>query len=244
MTYTEELANAIDCWIKAKSTRSLSMLSRLAQVSYSSARRAAQKEVETSQQICLKIAAVIMSRAEYLEFTAKYWPDLNRFIAKITPPVSKDSILVDFMQSEKHFMVLVLASSADGTSREEAVECFGRGIEPYFNEIVDSGCVNLTSNGRWKLNEDFGSPSFELARKMMIAFIANHNRKNDDVSGTTTSWVCWESVNGETARNVNMKIKKCASEIFEEVSDPRNKGNVLVCSGVYSGIMKGVEEVL
>ncbi len=244
MTYDEELSSAIQAWIEEKESRNMSMLARLANVSYSSVRRAVQKECVASQQTCVQIASIVMPKPEYLEFVERYWPNLKKYVAGISNySPNKDDVLQAFMESEEHFMVMTLASSENGTNHEEVKNIFGERYLPIFEELIQSACLKLGKNQRWKIIDNFSSPSFELARKMLSAFLSHHNKVIDEINGATTSWAAWESVKPETARDITDILAKSCAEVTNKLTDPQNKGNVLVCTGIYSGILKGRDEL-
>ncbi len=240
----EELSAAIKIWLEDKESRNMSMLARLAKVSYSSVRRAVQKECVASQQTCVQIASVVMAKPEYLEFVERYWPNLKKYVAGISNySPNKDDVLQAFMESEEHFMVMTLASSENGTNHEEVKNIFGERYLPIFEELIQSACLKL-ENSKWKIIEGFSSPSFELARKMLSAFLSHHNKVIDEINGGTTSWAAWESVKPETALEIAEILVKSCAEVTNKLTDPQNKGDVLVCTGIYSGILKGRDELL
>lgn len=241
MTYSQHIAFAIDNWIKAKPNRSISMLARLAQVSYSSTRRAAQRECESSKEVGLAIASVVMEEREYQEFVVTYFPHLKRYLVETAYRPNPNEQILYYLQSENYCKIVVLAGSSSGTNEDEVRERFGANAVNHFKELVEVGLLERMDNGNWQYVSDIGFSSYDLARTVLSLCTKICDKNNDYRKGASTSWVGWESVNEKTARRLYDLATDYTSEVSRIIKDPDNKGDVLIFSGILSNVLKGEE---
>lgn len=214
------------------------MLAKLTNVSYASVRRAALQECEPSQQTCLKIASVVMDKAEYQCFIDKNWPHLMQ--TNVSYPAGNESIYLQrFLESEEHFLIIALSSISKGVTKTEVMSRLGSHFERPFQELIDSGFLKKNQNERWIFEDSVGSPSMELARKMLSCFLKVHDKRTDDIGEGSVSWVAWESVSTKAAKEVYQLLNECSTSVANVIADPNNKGDVLICSGLYTGILAG-----
>lgn len=244
MAINQDLAESISLWLEQKKgTRSLNMLARTACVSYSSARRAAQGEGGVTQGIALSIASVVMAEAQLKEFAQEHWPHLKRFVVDVAHQPLDSEELIDFVKSESHFKLLVLASSNEGTNEAEVQEKFGEQSLPFFHDLIDSG-VLVGKGDSWFLEKDIGSVSFELTRSCLSQLVSICDKRNDYIKGASTSYVGWKSFNVEAARKANEITARYCEEMSQLIKDPASDGDVLVFFGALSNILKGREKIL
>lgn len=244
MAVGRDLAEAISEWLeKKKGTRSLYMLARLASISYSSVRRAAQGEGRITQGIALSIASVVMSESKFKEFAHKHWPHLKRFVVDVAHhPIESEDIL-DFVKSGQHFKLLVLASSNEGTNEAEVKEKFGEQSIPFFYDLINAGILTRKGDS-WQFEKDIGTVSFESTRNCLSNLISICDKRNDYIKGASTSYVGWKSFNIEAAKKANEIATRYCEEMSKLVKNPENSGDVLIFFGVLSNVLKGREKLL
>ncbi len=242
MTFSEELASAIADWLSAKGRRSVQMLSRLSTVSNSTIRRAMQKECMPSQENTFLIASVVMNRQDFNDFVSRHWPHLKEYIVDSGYRSSNNDDLLHLIRSEKHCKIIVLASSLDGTDHHEVAKKFGESALEFLDDLIDLKV--LTKKGqKWIFDENFGSMSFEVARDILSNFISMCERKNDYIKGLSSSWVGWESVSPSIAKKINALSCRYCQDVGNLITDPENRGDVLVYTGIISNVLKGQEYV-
>lgn len=238
MSISQSLCPAIDKWLSVKGSRNLSMLARLSGVSYSTVRRIMQKESEPTMDTALKLADVVMTRVERVEFAKVHAPGFAMNIAGVAYKADDDSML-EYM-SASYAPVIVLASHATGTNHDEVRYWFGDEMVRRFDELIDSGHL-LRLNGNWKLDKDIGSVSRATAREFLSAFCRMAPVVNDEVDHASVGHVGWESVNPQTAVAIFHLAMNFIREAVKLSSDKANHGDVLVFFGSFFNVMKGVE---
>lgn len=236
------LVTAIEKWMDGKRSRTLGMLARLSNVSYSTVRRAAQGEGEPSQQVALDLASVVMAENEFREFVGSHWPALRRFVVDVNYKRGEESLHA-FLNSEGHFKVIVLASGHDGTTEEEVKAKFGESHLSYLEDLIDSGFLTSKASGSWAFDREIGDVSMGLARKCLASLAGIADPKNDKIDGASTAWVGWESLSADAAVRCNNVLAKAIEELFSIFNDKANRGDVLVYAGALLNVLKGQEKL-
>lgn len=239
MSISQSLCPAIDRWISGKEARNLSMLARLSGVSYSTVRRIMQKESDPSMETALKLADVVMSLPERVEFARVHAPGLVKNIAEISYK-SDDDVMLEYMNKPLYAPVIVLASHATGTNQDEVRYWFGDDMVVRFDEMIDAGILSQC-NGNWKLDKDIGSVSRSTAREFLAAFCRMAPAANDNIDHASVGHVGWESVNHQTAVAIFHLAMNFIREAVKLTNDKANRGDVLVFFGSFFNVMKGVE---
>lgn len=238
MSISQSLCPAIDNWLSVKGSRNLSMLARLSGVSYSTVRRIMQRENEPSMETALKLADIVMTRVERIEFAKVHAPGLSRNIAEVAYKSDDDSML-EYMNAS-YAPLLVLASHAIGTNHDEVRYWFGDEMVRRFDELIDGGHLSRL-NGNWKLDKDIGSVSRATAREFLSAFCRMAPVVNDSVDHASVGHVGWESVNAKTAVAIFHLAMNFIREAVKLSNDTANRGDVLVFFGSFFNVMKGAE---
>lgn len=249
MSIQQALAIAIDSWLKAKPGRSLNMLARLAATSYSSVRRAAQGEVEQTQSTVVPIASVIMSNVELREFLRQYYPSLERAIADVrrlnsaNEPIAhieNEDAVVNFLNSEEHVKILILANSKTGTNDQEVIRKYGENYLSYFNDMKSSGILRH-DNENWYFEGAIGNVSLSLARKVLCSLAKSFDIRNDSIKHASYSYILWESLNPDAIAKIYELTERHAKEVCAIADNPDNRGDLLLVYGLLHNVIKGAE---
>jgi hypothetical protein len=241
-TTTETLATAISRWLDARPTRSLQMLARLSSVSYSTVRRVAQGEVDSSQEVAVAIASIVMPDPELRDFVGSRWPALKKFVLNVSYRTPEDD-LARFMHSEEHLRVLVLASHVHGIDEKDVIETFGQGSVPYFEDIITAGVLSKKGT-KWILDQNVGSTSLEHARQCLAIFIRMCHRRNDEITGASAAYVGWESLSKDAALKLAALEAKFCEDAFSIIADKDSRGDVLVFFGSLFNVLRGQERLV
>lgn len=243
MTIQKNLAAAIESWLEAKKGRSLHSLSRLTSVSYSSVRRAAQGEVEQEQSTVVAVASVVMKNEELKIFISKYYPELQGAVVENRDSNSyEDQGIEEFLDSDDHFVILLMANSRNGTNEKEIAHMFGESKVPYFEDIKNSN-VLVERDGRWYFEGNISIASLDLSRRLLRRILSQCDRRNDSVKYASFSYTNWESLTSEAARELYNEASNYSRRIYEITSNPKNHGNILVVMGLIHNVLKGQEEL-
>lgn len=248
MSMTESLREAIAAWLKEKPRRNLSTLARLSSVSYSTLRRIANAGSETSDDTALKIADVVMDDKALKAFAWQWMPAMAKVRTDIAYKVSspENEELLRELLADKHLTpILLLASHREGTNFEEVRAYFGEDMGQRFNRLVADGvfteCHTEKGFRNWRLVEDIGSVSLEMARDILTTMAHISPLANDELAHTSLAHVTWESVNLETALAIFHAAVDFMRKVSGLVSDKANRGDVLIMQGTYFNVLKGVE---
>jgi transcriptional regulator with XRE-family HTH domain len=239
MSISQSLCTAIESWLSGKATRNLSVLARLSGVSYSTVRRIMQLENEPSMETALKLADIVMSRVERIEFAKVHAPSLAKNIAEVSYK-SDDEMLMEYINNSSFVPVILLASHATGTNHEEVRYWFGDDMALRFDELVESGLLSRCDSN-WRLDKEIGSVSRSTAREFLRSFCRMAPAANDSINHASLCHVGWESVNPQTAIAIFHLAMNFTREAVKLTSDKSNHGDVLVFFGSFFNVMKGVE---
>lgn len=254
MTVQQSLAAAIAEWLKAKPSRSLNMLTRLASgVSYSSVRRALQGDIDQAQSTVISIASVVMSDEQLRLFLRTYYPTLERAVADVRAhdpkrdEVASDSapdeaIIIDFLKSPEHSKILILASARTGTNDEEVSRKWGENHLTAFGEMKASGILRNEGDS-WYFDSTVGNVSLALARKVLASLMAGFDSRADSVNFASYSYLRWESLNEKGVKKAYEANARHAEEIHGIFKDPENLGDKLLIFGMIHNILKGWEDL-
>lgn len=244
MSVMGELSQAIDAWVNRKpQTRTISMLSRLSNVSYSTVRRCVQGESEPSQEVALAIASVVMSDSEMRSFIGSHWPWLKRHIVDANHARGEnDDDVLEFLRSQPHFRLIVIASHVDGIDSDDVVRKFGESYLDYFEDLKNAGILH-NSGGKWVFDKEFGNVSRDLARTCLSHLLTVVPRQNDDIKNASSAYIAWESLNEEGNKLVSDEISDLCSRLYKIVSNQAYRGDILVACGAFHGILKGQEKL-
>ncbi len=232
----DKLAEAIEKWLPQRENRNLSLLSKKTATSYSTMRRIAQKEAIPSRDTALRIAQVVMHADEFNSFVDSYCSDMKRLMYK---PSDLGVEETDYTSDEKYFPIIVLASSKQGTNEAEVKDFLGRDAVKYFNDLIGSGYLNKHGEN-WRA-PDFDSYSLPKARKLMHSLLDICQAENDTIDYAAHSHVAWESLSPEAAKELHIWTHRYIKGVMEIVTNPKNSGDVLVCTGALFNVVKGQE---
>lgn len=234
MGLAESLAAGIENWLAEKPHRSMTMLARMSDVSYSSVRRLVQREGEPSHEVIMALAPIVFKKPELQEFVEQHYPQLKRFFEAASENSGKAD---DILRSKDHFRLMVLASHESGLTLEEAIRFFGEGVTPAFEDLIESGILKPSSH-RYKayIADDYvGALSFKLARKILGDMSDVYDGK---IKAPTTAWVGWESLNVDALDRCNSILAKASDEILSIIQDEKSKGSILVFMGTLLNVLK------
>jgi hypothetical protein len=247
MSIQQVLAAAISSWLNAKPNRSLHVLSRLTTASYSSVRRAAQGEVEQEQSTVVAIASVVMSEEDLRSFLRNYYPTLERAVIDVRGPDVRlddandnETSVIDFLKSDEHSKILILANSRTGTNDEEVSRKYGENYLSYFEDIKKSGILRY-NEGSWFFDGSVGNVSQVLARKVICNLAKEFDGRNDSIHHASYSYLLWESLNKDGLEKVYRCHASHAKEVYDICSDPANHGDILTVFGLLHNVLKGQE---
>lgn len=238
----EILAQSIREWLDTKPNRSLRMLARLTSISYSSVRRAAEGGAEQTQEIVLPIASFVMSPGRLNEFIRSHFPRLEKAILDVYYPANESDDIIDFILSEEHSAIIMLASSSQGTSREEVISLFGDISGDHFDDIKAAG-VLTEKDERLYLERDIGGISIHQGRKLLALIAKSCTRKGDSTPFASYANAGWESLTPEAAKDIYRIMERTGKEVHEIASKPENRGEVLVAFGMLHNVIKGADKL-
>lgn len=242
MSVVKTLGAAIESWLNQKPGRSLSMLARMSGVGYSTVRRCAQGEGDPTQEVALAIASKVMNDAAVRDFVGSYWPGLRRYVLEANHPVPEgDDDVIEFIRSEPHFKIMVMASHPEGVDAADIVRKFGEDMLPFFEDLTAAGTLRPIGNNRWLFDREYGNVSRELARECLKRLADLCPRSNDAITDGSSAYVAWESLTPEAAKEVALLTSRYCTDIYSVVSKKENHGDVLVVCGALHNILKGLE---
>ncbi len=242
MSVVKTLATAIETWLSQKPSRSLSMLARISDVGYSTIRRCAQSEGEPSQEVALAIASVVMTDTQVRSFVGDFWPGLRRYVVDANHARREgDEDILEFMRSEPHFKIMVMASHCDGIDFLDVIRKFGEDMLPFFNDLKNAGHLRPVGNDKWLFDQDYGNVSRELARASLSRLAALCPKSNDAIVDASSAYVAWESLTPKAAKEVSSLTSRYCADIYNVVSKKENHGDILVICGALHNILKGLE---
>jgi len=234
------LVQSIREWLDAKPSRCLRMLARLTSVSYSSVRRAAEGNVEQTQDIVLPIASFVMNPGRLAEFIRSYFPRFEKAVLDVYYPANDAEEILDFLLSENHAAIIMLASHKEGTTRDEVITYFGRFSAEYFDDIY-AASVLTEKDGRLYLDRDIGGISLHQGRKLLMHIAKACSRKGDSIPFASYANAGWESLTPEASKEVYRVFERAGKEVHTIASNPDNRGEVLVAFGLLHNVIKGAE---
>ncbi len=242
MSVVQTLSDAIASWLEKRPNLSLNALARLANVSYSSIRRCAQKEAEPSQKVALGIAAIVLSETDYRAFTAKHYPNLKTFVSDLNHAPTTDIALDEFIKSDEHLKIIVLASGERGIDETDVKDKFGLPHVSYFQEVVAAGL--LTKKGdKWVFDKDVGYVSLENARRWMGTFLSMYDRRCDDITGAAASYAGWQELNQSGVLAYHQATLEYCQALHKIALDPSMRGDIVVIYGALLNVVKGLEKL-
>ena len=238
----EILAESIREWLEARSNRSLRMLARLTSVSYSSVRRASEGGAEQTQEIVLPIASFVMNPSRLREFVKANFPQLEKAVLDVYYPANESDDVIDFILSDNHSAIIMLASSRQGTSRDEIIAMLGEVSAEYFDDVAAAG-VLTERDGRLYLESDIGGISIHHGRKLLSLIAKSCTRKGDSTPFASYANAGWESVTPSAAKDLYRIMERTGKEVHEIASKPENRGDVLVAFGMLHNVIKGADKL-
>lgn len=240
MSMSEILRQAINSWTEEKPARSLSVLRRLSGVSYSTLRRIAQGNGSASAETALKVADVVMTEAEFKQFTCEFMPALARTRSEISYKPKNEETL-ELLYDRKLTGIILLASHKDGTNEVEVQEMFGHETALQFRSLVEEGKLARAGGGNWRIDENIGSVNLELARELLASMAGLCCSANDSLPRASLAHVGWESVNLETAVAIYHAALTFVRTASGLAADKANRGEILIFFGSLFNVMKGTE---
>ena len=241
-TMQQMLVDAISGWYEAKPGRNGRMLARLASVSYSSVRRAESGDVEQKSDIVVPIAGVVMNPGQLGEFIRAFYPGLEKAVARADYPANQADDVMEFLLSEDHARIIMLASDPSGTSEEEVIQHYGRHALPYFQDILTAKIL-AERDGCWFFDRDIGGLSIPAGRKLLVSVAKACSQENDSISKASYALAGWEAVTPVAATKAYQIMEDAASKVCELLSDKNNRGEVLIAFGFLHNVIKGVERL-
>jgi hypothetical protein len=240
MSMPQKLREAIDRWVSGKEKRNLSMLARLGKVSYSSVRRIMQSETDDpTSNTAMKLAAVVMSKAELVAFASEFFPNMVAVRTEIFMKSEDD--LLEILEDTDYIPILLLSSHKDGTSEEEVRFFFGNEASYRFQVLVNAGHLTKVSADNWRLEKDLGSVNLETAREWISVMASICPSHNDNLKNSSIAHVGFESVNFETALAIYHAGMDFVRTTIRLTTDQNNRGDLLVMFGTLFNVLKGSE---
>lgn len=123
----KDLKDLIDAWLKDRSTRNLSLLSRQSGVPYPTLRRVYQQENTPSLETVLALLNIVTTTDSALSFLKTHFSTVGAWVGKLVKGLDSNFTAADFneeLRDRISFAILTLAS-AGGTSFEEVDHRFG-----------------------------------------------------------------------------------------------------------------------
>ena len=126
----DDLARGIEAWLERRRNASLSVLSRLSGVSYSTIRRCVNNELGTdpSLEVVMAISRVVFLKTERQTFLAEHYPNFFDVVEEfhLSEDYATDFDPANFLLDKDCARVIALASSHGGATREAIRDLLGR----------------------------------------------------------------------------------------------------------------------
>ena len=153
-----DLVEAINAWLHASKSRSLSSLSRRTHVAYSTIRRIAQNESVPHPYTALAIAEIVMNVPQRIEFLKQHFPTIGSLMdecysSSIRPEPNEES-LRRFLRLEPHNRIFNIAATRTGTTRKAIMHLSGQIGLDAVDELLDSGLLIEMPSGSIKYTHD------------------------------------------------------------------------------------------
>lgn len=236
---SEKLRIAMDSWL-TEAKRSQNMLARMAGTSQSTVRRVLQGEVAPEEGTAQRLARIVMKLADFEDFMDEMSPQTkSRNVTSNFPKQAK--LLGEALGKVENVKIITLATGSDGTDAEEVIRKFGEGYISHFDDLCNSGVLELRGK-RWFVAEnDVSDFSLELARTSLSAFISMGSRENDAIPGAAIAWGSCEAVTPKIASEIYSEILEFNTRIISKINSPESKGDILVVVGDIFNVIKGRE---
>ena len=238
-----ELATGITAWLAASSHRSLSMLARLSCVPYATVRRIAQTEVDMpSPEVSIAICDLIFTREKTCELISRYYPAIGRLLVDqslLYPPPADDS-LREYLHSEKHLPLILLANTTTGIDLDDLVERFGVDVKEQIEELVDAGILRL-KEGRLTAGKNFGTANLELTRLASRTLIGLCRKKTDAIADASQAYLSIEGLNAEAVKSLGKITEEFRQKVFSVISNSKNHGELIWFGSVVTNVLKHEE---
>jgi len=125
-----DLVDAINAWMQASRSRSLSGLARRTSVAYSTIRRIAQNESVPHPYTALSISEVVMTTQQRLDFLKKHFPTIGNLMDEVYVNSSRsepnEESLNRYMKLEPHNRIFNIAATKRGTTRKAILALCGQ----------------------------------------------------------------------------------------------------------------------
>lgn len=231
------LAEGIDNWIAARSSRNLSLLARNSGLSYATVRRIASKETGASAEVAAALCNVLFTKQNALKVIKEHFPSLGSLIFnEINNAPSPDEYLQSFYSSEQHFPILLLAQSKGGVDRELVTTYLGIRYVCYFDELIEAGVLKKEGD-RFFFREQIENPSKETVRMHLKVILELARKDNDAIPGASDAYTFSAQLKPEAVREINEMLAKFHKELLEYISDENNFGEVYWLGGWIHNIL-------
>ncbi len=230
----DELAEAIESWLKTRKNSSLQVLSNLSSVPYSSIRRIVQKEVSASATNAMQIAAVIFPRKEGAQFILKHYPETGIFYAdqqqNIEPVVTESKIRL----SRDEFLTLSLAATEAGISPESLKQKIGERSEICMRRLLDAELIKYDPDGNLKaIRESFRFIDLDLLLDEIRHIADLFDESKIDEWGSLIR-IRTEGFSLEAKRKAHKILTDADDALAELMHDKKNLGPYVMAYGIVS----------
>lgn len=239
----EELASGITTWLEASSHRSLSMLARLSCVPYATLRRIAQTEVELpSAEVSISICDLIFTREKTCELISSYYPAIGRLLIdqSLLYPSPREDSLREYLYSERHLPVILLANTAAGIGLDDLIDRFGRDVTQRVDELIDSGVLVCKEN-RLISSKNIGIGNLQWARLASRILIGLCRPKTDATPDASQAYVAVEGLSVDAVKSLGDMTQEYREKIFSVVSNPANHGDLVWFGSIVTNVLQQEE---
>lgn len=232
----DELADAIESWLKTRKNSSLQVLSNLSSVPYSSIRRIVQREVNASLTNAMQITAVILPRKEAAQFILKHFPETGMFYGdqqkSVEPVVTDEKIRL----TRDEFLVLSLCATESGISPHDLREKMGERYSNNTSKLIDAGLIQLSEGNLKAVNESFRFIDIDVVLDEIKHIVDLFDKTKIDQWGSLTR-VRTEGFSLEAKRKAHKILTDADDALAELMHDKKNLGPYVMAYGMVSTIL-------
>ena len=237
---SETLASALAIRIKTykKEHPSLSgaQMARRFGMPASSLNRIENEEVRvpTIDQV-LKILRGTGATGDILKYLEANYPSIAETYREVYNTANNDFVpleLEQYLNDKDKFLIILLALSGNGTSREEVLGEFGRKGLNELNFLIEKECL-IEKNGRIGKNDKVLNTSVQTLSNLLSMSISECFDSSNTARGENFLVYKAISINKEKVlKKVIAIMKEAESEIMTLLDDPVNQGNDRVFYGM------------
>lgn len=240
----KDVAKLIEEWLEWRNGASLKLLANATGLHYNTIRSYAQGEAETapSLETCMALLRIMLPKDRFgdraQKWMLKHWPDMREFMfmnsqdSNGVEPLTEIALLETFTKPD--FILISLAGTHEGTSKEKAIDRLGRETAmDSISKLLNAGVLKKYGDRYIVCKERFqilGSVRV-LQQIAWLAEIFDH--KLLDFRGSLyrliTAGLSWEAI-----EKIHKVVFDSTTVVEGIVNDPANRGPHIMGYGIIS----------